>query len=213
MLSRLMLVCACVLCLQVEALSQPTTDQQIAALRADIQQIKEALGLTPDADAAQAATAPKPMTLAQRVAILEAEHEMMLDTQKDHGTAIGQIAKKDGDKYHWRFDATSQPAVNEFKEAIAATAPRYGKLWVRNLTGSDRWIVINGRQERILAGARDDFDVPVGTVETRVPGEPAKSWYIGLPRYEYSIDIKSRPYMPIVTRVYEYPSSIEWVGA
>jgi hypothetical protein len=181
---------------------------ELQALRSDMADVLRALSAS-----GKTGTSAQPKSVEERLDNLESQQLVMQENLRDQGAAIGQIATRSGNNYHWRFDATSQPAVNEFKRAIAATIPSTGKFWVNNLTGSDQWIVINGKQERILAGAKDDFDVPVGPVTTRVPGEEAKTWYVGLPKYEYSIDLKSKPVIPIVTRVYEYPASLGWVAA
>jgi hypothetical protein len=218
MFARIALVCICVLSLPATVFGQGTLDTadkaEIAAIRAQLNGTNERLDKLTDQIAALTAAAKPSKSLEERVNALENQQIIADDTLRDHGAAIGQIATRSGSNYHWRFDATSQPAVDEFKKAIKATAPTGGTLYVRNLSGVDKWLVVNGKQELVMAGITRGIPVQLGMVTTRLHGENVtKSWFVGMPSYEYSIDIKNNPYVPVVTRVYEYPASIGWVAA
>jgi hypothetical protein len=162
------------------------------------------------------ATIPTNEQLGDRVAALEDAQRRMASVQRDQGVALGQIAARDeaGD-YHWRFNANSQPARQEFSRAIARTAPDYGQLIIHNRTNSGQWVIVNGFQEYINAGAKEEFDVKPGTVSTRLPGQQPINWMIGLPNYRQYVDINPGTALPVARRIiYSQPTYIDsWVAA
>jgi hypothetical protein len=93
----------------------------------------------------------------------------------------------------------------EFRDEMAQAVqrvlpPQRGKLRVRNTSTVDANLRVNGQSWRIPAGSNVQIDVPTGPVTTELLGlEPAKSWTIGPPNYEFVLDIT--PAAPAVQNV------------
>jgi hypothetical protein len=83
----------------------------------------------------------------------------------------------------------------EFRDEMAIAVqrvmpPQRGRLRVRNTSAIDAHLRVNGATWRIPAGNTVDIGVPTGAVTTELLGmEPAKSWNIGPPNYEFVLDI------------------------
>ena len=85
----------------------------------------------------------------------------------------------------------------EMTEAVRSVLPpQRGKLKIKNETGSDQYLIVEGIRWRIPATPPDrEIDVPVGTIATELerPGlsnEAPKKWEVGPPDYVQSVVIQ-----------------------
>lgn len=164
-------------------------EENNAAMRAEIKTaIAEAWALRDKTQENNPAPVTPPGTLEERVARLEKEIG-------NHGTALGQIAMRgEAGEYHVRFDTNSQSARQQVKQAMNSTVPETGKFVVINTTNHDEWIVVNGTQHLVLAGATLPLDVKPGTVTSRLRHEQQPmALYVGFPNYYQRVELKDRP--------------------
>jgi hypothetical protein len=202
MASRMVLVCLGIAvvssCARAQdPLTAPATVGQLkqaleennAAMRAEIKTaIAEALALRDKTQENNPAPVTPPGTLEERVTRLEREIG-------NHGTALGQIAMKgESGDYHVRFDTNSQSAREQVKRAMDSTVPESAKFVVINTTNHDEWIVINGEQHMVMAGATLRLDVKPGTVTSRLRNEQQpQATFVGFPNYYQRVELKDRP--------------------
>jgi hypothetical protein len=109
--------------------------------------------------------------------------------------------------------------AREFGDAVHTTLRRSGTLVVSNRMATDQYLIVNGTQHRVLAGARLEIAVPTGTVSTRLPGQEIVNWTVAAPTYSQGIDISPkytalRPPSPAATLpgsppAYETPPTFE----
>jgi hypothetical protein len=162
------------------------------------------------------AVRPVPDSQTSRITALEDEVKRLKDTihdmgaqQGEQGTILNQLASRnETGGYHWRFDTNSQPARTEFNRALTSTVPEKADFLIRNRTNHDEWVVVNGEQHLVLAGAELPLKVAPGTVITRLRHQQQPlAMYVGFPKYFQSVDIKERPATQVVSR------PVYWVAA
>lgn len=89
-------------------------------------------------------------------------------------------------------DAALRRAIDEQIVALKPTLPaepEKGKLTVENKTIAGRQVWINGTPYWVDAGGKLIVEVPVGTLTTRVLGEPDRIWRIEAPRYTEHLEL------------------------
>lgn len=162
------------------------------------------------------AVQPVPDSQTSRIAALEDEVKRLKDTihdmgaqQGEQGTILNQLAaRNESGGYHWRFDTNSQPARTEFNRALTSTVPEKADFLIRNRTNHDEWVVVNGEQHLVLAGAELPLKVAPGTVTTRLRHQQQPlAMFVGFPKYFQSVDIKERPAAQVVSQ------PVYWVAA
>lgn len=77
--------------------------------------------------------------------------------------------------------------AEEFRTAIKKAQPTTGTLVIRNTLPYDQAIIVNGEQHTVVAQAYLTIRLPVGNVETRIPGGQNVNWFIGAPEFTQRI--------------------------
>lgn len=131
--------------------------------------------------------------LKKEVAALKEAQDEIRRVQGEQGVILGDIATQ-SEIGGSRVRIENSPTVGrEIAEAIKRTVPTRGNLVVRNLTSQDEYIVVNGRQHLVLAGATLGLDVAPGTVTARLRHQQQPlALHVGFPNYNQSVDIKNR---------------------
>jgi hypothetical protein len=129
------------------------------------------------------------LSLAERVAKLERDLRRMQGVQGNHGATLSQIAALGDTGYHIRFDTNSQSARAELNRAIKSTIPPQGRFIIRNRTGSDQYMAVNGYEYRIPPYKRRSVSVRPGTVVSRLRGQQRYTWHVGVPDFTQVVEI------------------------
>ena len=156
----------------------------------------------------------QPADLAQRVQALETQVDELRNVQSDQGIALGQIAQRgEGGSYHWRFNTNSQEARREFHEAMRSTVPEAAQFTVRNRTGRDECILINGERYTVPASQSRRIEVRPGTVTAGLPGQTLFTFHVGFPDYAHTVHIRERPAAQVVVARPVYAETPSWAFA
>jgi hypothetical protein len=127
----------------------------------------------------------------------------------DLGNLLRNVTSRaeSGDVY-WRFDTNSQPARQELSRALSSTVPAEGDFVIFNRTNHDEYIIVNGKEHLVTAGAELSLKVRPGTVAVRLRHQRQPlAMHVGFPNYYQSVDIKDVPAPPVYNT-----QSVYWVA-
>ena len=103
---------------------------------------------------------------------------------------MGKISRDVGGSRELRFDhIQSAEGKEEFSDLLHSTIRTRGMLKIYNKMAAGQWIAVNNTQNYLQPGESKEFDVPMGMVTLKLPGQEIVHWTIDAPDYEKSIDI------------------------
>jgi len=103
---------------------------------------------------------------------------------------LNSISRQDSQgQFLPRLDANmaNPEFAEEFRAAIKKAQPTTGALVIRNTLPYDQAIIVNGEQYTVVSQAYLTIRLPVGNVETRIPGGQNVNWFIGAPEFTQRI--------------------------
>jgi len=109
-------------------------------------------------------------------------------------TQLGQISRNVGGSRTLRFDNIQDDTTRkEFQELVNRTTPKRGKLIVQNKMSTGQYLTVNRWEYYFSAGEQREFDVPTGTVSTKLRGQRIVNWTVSAPSYEQTVYIEPTP--------------------
>jgi hypothetical protein len=194
MVARLLLLCVCVALLPANVRAQTESAEQ-PLTRADFDKLNRNLeALTSSIQQMRLDTTAEIAALREDLEAVKSAQQAIIDQQKDQGTTLSQITmQSESGARHLRFDTNSQSARDELKRAIESTIPETGTFIVKNKTPNHQYVVVNGEEPRhVWPYGEQQYQVKPGAVTSRILGQQAYTWHVGVPEFRRVIELVER---------------------
>ena len=190
MIQRLVLLCAGIVLLTTSVSGQDLPQNEQPVTRAEF---KELMAMVNTLTTVQHESRSELAALRKRV-------DGISDLQLADRDELHQMSEKADGKRFVRFDTTHEPTKRELQRAITESSPTHGTVRIVNKMGTDQTFSLNGETHRVLAGDFIKLDVRMGEFSVRLPGQQAKSHFVGMPTNTTTVTIEpTRWVQPITT--------------
>ncbi|MFW6170362.1 MAG: hypothetical protein ACODAD_07725 [Planctomycetota bacterium] len=160
--------------------TEEAVDEEIQAVRLSIQELKQ-----------------QQEEMQEQLDELTSMQNELADLQREQAVqqqqVLGSLTKEDSTGQEvLRLSANMEKSPEfrqEMQKAVHGSLEKRGQVIIRNKMATQQRLKVNQTNHEIDAGETLTLEVPVGTLATRLPGQPLVNWAITPPEYSQTIDI------------------------